>query len=149
MTETTQFSIEEGRTLSCETSANRSISIKDHMKFIKLVGSAFLASVVLVAVISIVIFSPSKKTTINVGEQLNITGKECHFVKRYSLGNRLNLTVCNDKENIYLDARASDTVSLRLSLLQWQRIKQIAPLIDKAIHEARTYWMRLKRLPAS
>ena len=86
-----------------------------------------------VAVISIVIFSPSKKTTINFGEQSNITGKECHFVKReqsnitgkechfvkrYSLANSLNLTVCNDKENIYLDARGSDFVSLRLSLLK-------------------------------
>ena len=35
MSETTRFTIEEDRTLGCETSVNRRISIKDHIQFIK------------------------------------------------------------------------------------------------------------------
>lgn len=75
----------------------------------------------------------------------------CRYIKQYDLLDSTYITVCNRDGEVFSDLRqiinnTSIITGIKLSLKQWQKLKQLAPLIDTAMYEARTYWKDLKTL---
>lgn len=75
----------------------------------------------------------------------------CSYIKQYNLGDLTYLTVCNRNGEVFLDTRrfingTGTIIGIQLNLRQWLRLKQVFPLIDTAISEARTYWNDMKKL---
>ena len=123
--------------------------IKRHIDGIKWIGVAIIMTVV-VSVPGIVLISQSPRHT---EDRVIVSPNDttCVFVKRYNLTERIYLTVCNLNGYVTLDIRQflnnTPTVKgIALSLHQWLTLKQMIHPIDTAIDEARTYWLRLRRL---
>ena len=120
--------------------------IKQHLNFIKCFGAMCIA---LIVILTVVIFSTVDTTRYTVKHSIPVKPKNvnvCHFVKQFDLLGGLNMTVCNIEGNIVLDDRDNKSCDISMELQQWLRVKQIMPLIDTAIQEARRYWINLQQL---
>lgn len=128
-------------------------NLKCHLKVIKWVGVVILLFVS-TSIPGFMILTGEKShqpdgLDYKIETQHNETA--CVFIKQYDIYQDTYVTVCNRYGVVVIDIRRfyNDTASIigiQLSERQWLRLKQLSPLVDKAISEARTYWKDLKIL---
>lgn len=129
-------------------------NLKCHLNVIKWIGVVVLLFVS-TSIPGIIILNDQKARSVDVldykieMQQQNETA--CVFIKQYDIYHDTYVTVCNRYGVVVLDIRRffNDTASIigiQISERQWIKLKQVTPLVDKAISEARTYWKDLKIL---
>ena len=121
--------------------------LKQHLNLVKCFGVICIVSVTVLTVVIASTTNIKRETLLKQPVTTTpISTNICNFVKQFDLLDGLNMTVCNIEGTVILDLRQNKSCDISMELRQWLRVKQIIPLIDTAIEEARRYWMNLQQL---
>ena len=123
--------------------------LKGHFRTIKRIGVIVMVLICAVPGIVMVSVSVTNRPPNNDINPINLNHTACVYVKQYHLQGNVYGTLCNQNGLIFLDVRrflneTASPIGIQLELHQWITLKQLTPLIDEAISEARTYWKTLK-----
>ena len=124
--------------------------MKRRLKMVKEFGVMSLLVMTFTLLSGIVLISTA--STRNNHQPLDYELREnasCTYVKRFDITKGVWLTVCNKNGTIFLDIRqyVNDTSTahgIQLDIQQWLTLKQLIPVTDEAVEEARTYWLNLR-----
>lgn len=144
-----------------DTSERGYDNLRCHMTIVKWIGIILIVSTCTSTVFVLVGMSISRHSkssevdcVIKLEEESqrpNVSETACVYVKQYNLRENTYVTVCNREGEVFIDIRrflngTATILGIPLSLHQWLTLKQVTPLIDRAITEARTYWKTLQSL---
>lgn len=143
-----------------EESETKIAFLRQHIYLVKTVGVVFIILSVCI-IPSVVLISTvcsrhdndigASTTQIDVDDiavtttPIDANQTACLYVKQFTLARNMRVTVCNQHSEIIVDIRrfingTSTIIGIPLHLHQWLTLKQLTPLIDRAIAEARTFW---------
>lgn len=124
--------------------------LKGHFRVVKLIGVVFIALFCALPGIVMISVSVTHRRPVDYEIQpIDLNHTACLYVKQYHLQGNVYGTLCNQNGLIFLDIRrflngTATPIGIQLELHQWLTLKQLTPLIDEAISEARNYWRTLK-----
>ena len=123
--------------------------LKSRLSFLKWIGVILIAAVC--SIPGLVVLSANNSLSYRPTAKGELNETVCKYIKQYSLDDSTYVTVCNTDGDVILDARRflngkATSTWITLDLRQWLKLKQITPLIDSAIFEARTYVRDVKTM---
>lgn len=128
-------------------------TLKRHIKFVKWIGVLLLlfCSTSIPGILILNKENAHQSTVLDYKIEADQNETACVFIKQYDIYHGTYVTVCNRYGVVVLDIRrfVNDTpsiIGIQLTERQWIRLKQVWPLVDKSILEARMYWRDLKVL---
>lgn len=129
-------------------------TFKCHLKIIKWIGVIILLFISSF-IPGIIILNEEKSHQLDNLDYKRVIQQEnetaCVFIKQYDIYHDTCITVCNRYGDVVIDVRkffnnTPSVIGIQIGERQWLRLKQVSPLVDRAITEARTYWKDLKIL---
>ena len=138
-----------------EQDTRRLAVIHQHLNIVKLVGVIFILLSTCIIPPLVLVNTVCRERRARNSEisqpapSADINQTACVFVKQFSLGVNTYITICNLQSEIIVDIRrfingTSTIIGITIDLQQWLTLKQITPLVDRAIYEARTFWKSIK-----
>lgn len=123
--------------------------VKGTFNVMKRIGIVLIALLCVIPGIVMISVSVSHHPLDYEIKPIDLNHTSCLYVKQYHLQENVYGTLCNQNGLIFLDIRrflngTATPIGIQLELQQWLALKQLTPLIDEAISEARTYWKTLK-----
>ncbi|MES9880678.1 MAG: hypothetical protein ABW185_07335 [Sedimenticola sp.] len=138
--------MEVERACFVEQADTKTAFLRQHINLVKIIGVIFIllsAFIIPSVVLMTTVCFPNNTYSSEIDVEANQTA--CMYVKQFALSRNMRVTVCNQGSEIIVDMRrfingTSTIIGLPLQLRQWSKLKQLTPLIDRAIFEARTFW---------
>lgn len=122
-----------------------------HITAIKWIGVSFIL-ITTISIPTLLSISGATHATLPLDYQVKVNHSNnqtnCNYVKRYDLGDGVNLTVCTLNGHIIFDIRYvlnQSTSRIPLTLAQLQTIKQVQTRVVTGVNQTQTYWTTLKR----